>query len=55
MTNANTAQMSWMNARLPNCRVAFRMAVSPPVSAIIATAGPNNTKCRLWLPQSKVV
>ena len=41
-------------ARLFNCRSPFRMATSPPVTAIIATTGERKMKGKVWSPQLKV-
>ena len=55
ITNAATTASTWTLANEPSERIAFRMAVSPPVIANIPTAGASNMKCSVWLPQAKVV
>ena len=55
ITSAATTASTWTLASEPSERIAFRMAVSPPVIASMPTAGANNMKCSVWLPQANVV
>ena len=55
MNKAANTEPICTHAKDLSLRRAFRIAVSPPVTANIPTAGDRRMKCRLWSPQAKVV
>ena len=55
ITSAATTANTWTLANEPNERIAFRIAVSPPVIASMPTAGASSMKCSVWFPQANVV